>query len=143
MKKNVINALTLVVGLALLGAGLYLVKTVFAPTGVMLALPYVFIGLGCGMFGQGVSGFVNRAVLKKNPEIAKQQEIEQKDERNQEIANRAKAKAYDAMVFVFGALMVAFALMGMDLLPVLLLVGAYLYVVGVGLYYRFKLEKEL
>ena len=143
MKKNVINALTLVVGLALLGAGLYLVKTVFAPTGVMLALPYVFIGLGCGMFGQGVSGFVNRAVLKKNPEIAKQQEIEQKDERNQEIANRAKAKAYDAMVFVFGALMVAFALMGMDLVPVLLLVGAYLYVVGVGLYYRFKLEKEL
>ena len=143
MKKNVINTLTLVVGLALLGAGLYLVKTVFAPTGVMLALPYVFIGLGCGMFGQGVSGFVNRAVLKKNPEIAKQQEIEQKDERNQEIANRAKAKAYDAMVFVFGALMVAFALMGMDLVPVLLLVGAYLYVVGVGLYYRFKLEKEL
>jgi len=143
MKKNVINTLTLVVGLALLGAGLYLVKTVFAPTGVMLALPYVFIGLGCGMFGQGVSGFVNRAVLKKNPEIAKQQEIEQKDERNQEIANRAKAKAYDAMVFVFGALMVAFALMGMDFVPVLLLVGAYLYVVGVGLYYRFKLEKEL
>ena len=143
MRKNVINTLTLVVGLALLGAGLYLVKTVFAPTGVMLALPYVFIGLGCGMFGQGVSGFVNRAVLKKNPEIAKQQEIEQKDERNQEIANRAKAKAYDAMVFVFGALMVAFALMGMDLVPVLLLVGAYLYVVGVGLYYRFKLEKEL
>jgi len=86
---------------------------------------------------------VNRAVLKKNPEIAKQQEIEQKDERNQEIANRAKAKAYDAMVFVFGALMVAFALMGMDFVPVLLLVGAYLYVVGVGLYYRFKLEKEL
>ena len=143
MRKNVINTLTLVVGLALLGAGLYLLKTVFAPTGVMLALPYVFIGLGCGMFGQGVSGFVNRAVLKKNPEIAKQQEIEQKDERNQEIANRAKAKAYDAMVFVFGALMVAFALMGMDLVPVLLLVGAYLYVVGVGLYYRFKLEKEL
>ena len=143
MKKNIVNGITLIVGLALLGAGLYLVKTVFAPTGVMLALPYVFIGLGCGMFGQGISGFVNRAVLKKNPEIAKQQEIEQKDERNQEIANRAKAKAYDAMVFVFGALMVAFALMGMDLVPVLLLVGAYLYVVGVGLYYRFKLEKEL
>ena len=143
MKKNVINTLTLVVGLALLGAGLYLVKTVFAPTGVMLALPYVFIGLGCGMFGQGVSGFVNRAVLKKNPEIAKQQEIEQKDERNQEIANRAKAKAYDAMIYVFGAVMVAFALMGMDFVPVLLLVAAYLYVVGVSIYYRFKLEKEL
>ena len=143
MKKNVINTLTLVVGLALLGAGLYLVKTVFARTGVMLALPYVFIGLGCGMFGQGVSGFVNRAVLKKNPEIAKQQEIEQKDERNQEIANRAQAKAYDAMVFVFGALMPSFALMNVDVAVVLLLVFAYLFVVGIGIYYRCKLEKEL
>jgi hypothetical protein len=143
MKKNIANTITLIVGLALLGAGLYLVKTVFAPTGVMLALPYVCIGLGCGLFGQGVSGIVNRAVLKKNPEIAKQQEIEQKDERNQEIANRAKAKAYDAMIFVFGALMVAVALMGMDFIPVLLLVFAYLYVVGVSIYYRCKLEKEL
>ena len=143
MKKNIGNVITLIVGLALLGTGLYLVKTVFAPTGVMLALPYVFIGLGCGMFGQGVSGFVNRAVLKKNPEIAKQQEIEQKDERNPEIAHRATSKAYDAMVFVFGALMVAFALMGMDFVPVLMLVIAYLYVVGVSIYYRCKLEKEL
>lgn len=143
MKKSIGSVIALIIGLALLGAGLYLLKTVFAPTGMLLALPYVFIGLGCGMFGQGVSGIVNRAVLKKNPEIAKQQEIEKKDERNQEIANRAKAKAYDAMIFVFGALMVAFALMGMDFIPVLLLVFAYLYVVGVSIYYRFQLEKEL
>ena len=143
MKKNIVNGITLIVGLALLGVGLYLVKTVFAPTGVMLALPYVFIGLGCGMFGQGVSGIVERAVAKKHPEIAKQQEIVQKDERNVEISNRAKAKAYDAMIYVFGAVMVAFALMGMDFVPVLLLVAAYLYVVGVSIYYRFKLEKEL
>jgi len=143
MKKNIANTITLIVGLALLGAGLYLVKAYPSAQGVLLALPYVCIGLGCGLFGQGVSGIVNRAVLKQNPEIAKQQEIEQKDERNQEIANRAKAKAYDAMIFVFGALMVAFALMGMDFIPVLLLVFAYLYVVGVSIYYRCKLEKEL
>lgn len=143
MKKNVANTIALLAGLTLLGAGLYLLKTAFAPKGLLLALPYVFIGLGCGLFGQGMGGIVNRAVLKQNPKIAKQQEIEQKDERNQEITNRAKAKAYDAMVFVFGALMVAFALMGMSLVPVLLLVSAYLFVVGVGIYYRCKLEKEL
>lgn len=143
MKKNIGNVITFSIGLALLGAGLYLAKAYPAAKGVMLALPYVFIGLGCGLFGQGFSGIVNRAVLKKNPEIAKQQEIEQKDERNVEIANRAKAKAYDAMIYVFGALMVAFALMGMDILPVIMLVLAYLYVVGVSIYYRCKLEKEL
>ena len=47
------------------------------------------------------------------------------------------------MVFVFGALMVAFALMGMDMVAVLLLVFAYLFVVGSAVYYRVKFEKEL
>lgn len=143
MKKNRWNVITLIIGMVLLGAGLYLVKAYPAAQGILRALPYVFIGLGCGLLGQGVSGIVERAVAKKYPEIAKQQEIVQKDERNVEISNRAKAKAYDAMLYVFGAVMVAFALMGMDFIPVLLLVFAYLYVVGVSIYYRIKLEKEL
>ncbi len=143
MKKNTWNVITLIIGVVLLGAGLYLVKAYPAAQGILRALPYVCIGLSCGLLGQGVSGIVERAVAKKHPEIAKQQEIVQKDERNQEIAHRAKAKAYDAMIYVFGAVMVAFALMGMDFVPVLLLVAAYLYVVGVSIYYRFKLEKEL
>lgn len=143
MKKNIANKITLIVGLVLLSTGLYLVKAYPAAHGVMRALPYVFIGFGCGLFGQGVSGVVECAVNKKNPELAKKQEIAQKDERNVEIANHAKAKAYDAMIFVFGAVVVAFALMGMDFVPVLMLVLAYLYVVGVSIYYRCKLEKEL
>ncbi len=47
------------------------------------------------------------------------------------------------MVFVFGALMLSFALMNIDLVAVLLLVFAYLFVIGSGLYYRVKLDKEL
>ncbi len=132
-----------ILGLALLAVGLYLAKTIVNSQGIMLALPYVCIGVGCGLFGQGMGGVIERSILKKNPEILKQKEIEVNDERNQEIANRSKAKAYDRMVFVFGALMIAFALMGVDLIAVLLLVFAYLFVIGSGVYYRVKLEKEL
>ena len=143
MKKNSWNVITLIIGVILLASGLYLVKAYPVAQGILRALPYVCIGLSCGLLGQGFSGIVERAVNKKNPEIAKQQEIAQRDERNVEIANRAKAKAYEAMIYVFGAVMVAFALMGMDFVSVLLLVVAYLYVVGVSIYYRIKLEKEL
>ena len=143
MKKQGLQTILGVLGLALLAAGLYLAKTTDAATGIMRALPFVMIGIGCGLFGQGMGGVIERSILRKHPEIAKQKEIEVKDERNQEISNRAKAKAYDVMVFVFGALMVSFALMNVDLAVLLMLVFAYLFVVGSGIYYRVKLDKEL
>ena len=143
MKKHGLQTALGMLGLVLLAAGLYLAKTIADPQGIMRALPYVFIGIGCGLFGQGMGGVIERRVLRKNPEILKQKEIEVNDERNREISSRAKAKAYDTMVFVFGALMVTFALMGVDMVVVLLLVFAYLFVVGSGVYYRVKLEKEL
>lgn len=143
MKKHGLQTALGILGLALLALGLYLVKTTNATEGILLTLPYVFVGIGSGLFGQGMGGVIERRVLKKNPEILKQKEIEVNDERNQQISNRAKAKAYDVMVFVFGALMVAFALMGMDMVAVLLLVFAYLFVVGSAVYYRVKFEKEL
>ncbi len=143
MKKRWLQPVLGLVGLVLLAVGLYLAKTTDAAEGIMRALPYVCVGIGCGLFGQGMGGVIERSILKKSPELLKQKEIEVKDERNQEISNRAKAKAYDVMVFVFGALMVSFALMGVEMIIVLLLVFAYLFVVGCGVYYRIKLEKEL
>ena len=47
------------------------------------------------------------------------------------------------MTFVYGALMVSFALMGIDMIAVLLLVFVYLLVHGFALYYRFKFDKEM
>ena len=111
--------------------------------GLLLTLPYVCIGIGSGLFGQGVAGVIERYVYKKYPKQQKLKEIEVNDERNREISTRAKAKAYDAMVFVFGALMISFALMNVEVAVVLLLVFAYLFGVGIGIYYRIKLEKEL
>lgn len=143
MKKHGLQTALGILGLVLLAAGLYLVKTIAEPQGIMRALPYVCIGIGCGLFGQGVAGAIERNVYKKHPDMQKQKEIEVNDERNHEISNRSKAKAYDAMVFVFGALMPSFALMNVDVVVVLLLVFAYLFVVGIGIYYRCKLEKEL
>ncbi|URN93007.1 MAG: hypothetical protein NAG76_14280 [Candidatus Pristimantibacillus lignocellulolyticus] len=81
--------------------------------------------------------------MKNHPDAAKQLEIDKKDERNLVIANRAKAKAYDMMVFVLGALILVFALMGIDLIAVLILVFVYAFILGYNIYYRVKYYKEM
>lgn len=59
------------------------------------------------------------------------------------ISNRAKARAYDMMIYVFGALMICLQPDGVELRAILLLVFAYLFVVGWGVYYRCRFEKEM
>ena len=128
-------------GVALAAAGLYLLRS--GVPAALRALPYVCIGVGCGLFGHGMGELVARRALKSSPDAEKQLEIERNDERNVAIANRAKGRAFDQMTFLFGALMVTFALMEVDLAAVLLLVAAYLFVHGSAIYYRCKYEREM
>lgn len=143
MKKSVSAYLLVIAGVVLLAGSLYFIRTVQDPQGVLRTLPFICIGLGSGMFGSGMGELIGRRALKNSPTIAKQMEINKNDERNIAIANRAKAKAYDMMIFVFGALMLAFALMEADLTVVLLLVFGYLFTIGYGIYYRFKYDREM
>lgn len=143
MKRQFRNVGFVIIGLILVASGLALVKLLSNPQGLLLALPYVCIGLGCGVFGQGIGAIISQKVIKNHPDIEKQIEIDQKDERNITIARRAKAKAYDIMIPVFGALLLTFALMGVDLIIILLSVSAYLLIIFYGIYYRFKYDREM
>ena len=143
MKANATKYVTTAVGLLLLAAGLFLIKTNGNPQGVLRALPYVCIGIGCGLFGHGTGDIISERAVRSDPEMQRKLKIDRGDERNIAIANRAKGKAFDRMTFIFGALLVTFALMGIDLIAVLLLVFAYLFVHGSLIYYRFKFDKEM
>lgn len=143
MKKITTSYLLTVLGLILTVLGLVFIKTIINPQGIMLALPYICIGIGCGIFGHGVGNVINNKVIKNNPDIEKKVEIEKKDERNIAIANKAKAKAYNLMIFVFATLIIAFALMGIDMIAVLILIFAYMFIIGYGIFYRLKYDKEM
>ena len=143
MKSKITNGIPTLLGLLLLAGGLFLVKSTAAFQGSLSALPYVCIGVGSGLFGHGMGSIISNRAIRNNPELKKRQDIEKNDERNIAIANRAKGKAFDMMTFVFGALMVSFALMEVEMVPLLLLVFAYLLVHGFSIYYRIKLDKEM
>ena len=141
MKKQCYT--TTILGIVLLLCGFYLLKGVEKSNEFLIKLPYICIGVGCGIFGHGMGNLIANKAISKDSNIQKQIEIEKNDERNIAISNRAKAKAFDIMTFVFGALMVSFALMGVEIIPILLLVFVYLFVQGCAIYYRLKYDKEM
>ncbi len=141
MKKSIYILVTLA-GVALAAVGLYLVKTVQDPAGVLRTLPYLCIGIGCGAFGHGLGELFRIRAVGKDPSLARQMEIDAADERNVMLANRAKAKGYGMMTYVFAALILAYTLMGAAVEVILPFVAAYLFVQGVAVYHRFKGEKE-
>lgn len=143
MKKSNSNYFTVIFGFLLLCLGLYLMRTNIEAQGFMRILPFVFVGVGSGIWGHGMGELISQKALKKNPDLEKKIEIEKNDERNIVIGNLAKAKAYDMMIYLFAVLMIVFTLMGINLTAILLLVFAYLFVIGYGIYYRYKFDKEM
>lgn len=138
MKKRK-NELFAVLGLLVLAAGLVLVKT---GTGEAV-IPYLLVGIGSGVFGHGAGQWLSDRAIRRDPALEKQLEIERNDERNRMITDRAKAKAYDLMVTLFGAMFLAFALLESDWRLLLLLCAAYLFVCGYSIFCRAKLEREM
>jgi hypothetical protein len=133
------NYILTILGVGLFASGLYFIKTIEDSH----AFPFIFVGLGCVIFGHGMGEILLQRAMKGDTAAAKQLEIDMKDERNLAIANQAKAKAYDMMVFVFGALLFSVALMGIDLQVLLLFVFTYMLIIGYSTYYRFKFNKEM
>ena len=117
-------------------------KSLTDPQGIMRTLPYILVGIGCGMFGHGVGDLINKKVTAKNPELVKQIEIDQNDERNIMITNMAKAKGYDIMTYVFAALLLAYGLMGASMEVIIPFVIAYLFVQFYAVYIRLRKDRE-
>lgn len=108
------------------------------------AVPYIYLPLAVGWVFTvyGLGDIVSRRVAKTQPETARRVAIEQADERNIALSNKAKAKAYDRMLYIFSALVVVLAVTGAGVWAVLLCVAAYILVVCINIYYLARYQKE-
>lgn len=143
MKKINSSYILTILGLLVLTMGLCMIKIIDVSESIMNTMSYIFIGLGCTIFGHGIGKICTIQAEKAAPQMAKRNLINKNDERNVAVSNKTKAKAYDIMVYIFAALQIAFGVMGVDLSAIIMLNVAYFSVIGFEIYYFRKLNKEM
>ena len=142
--KNMLrNWLFVLLGIGLTIAGILMDKNSGTSNQVLATIPYLLIGLGCGIFGHFMGNIMKYFSTRNNEELERQIEIEKKDERNILIAEKSKAKAYDLMVYLFAGMLIMFSLMRVDKLQILIIVVIYLFLQVYALYWKYKLEGQM
>lgn len=137
------NILLSFLGVVLVALGLYIYQKTLGMDKIVVVIPYIFIAIGCGIFGHFTGNLIQYYSTKNNEELKRQIEIEKNDERNILIAEKSKAKAYDLMIYLFAAMLIIFSLMGADKLQILVLVAIYLSLQIYALYWRSKFESRM
>ncbi|MEO3944871.1 hypothetical protein [Gorillibacterium sp. CAU 1737] len=107
------------------------------------ALGGVLIGVGAGLIGMSVSGFIMKRMEYKHPELEKQNVIEFQDERNTMIRNRAKAKAGDITQWLIMVIAYLTILLSLPLWVTLAVVAVFAFYNACGFYLMGKYQKEM
>ena len=142
--KNVIEEWLLTfVGIGLVVVGFLLHKYSLSTDKMMVIIPYIFIGVGSGIFGHFMDNLIKYFSTKNHKELERQIQIDKNDERNILIAEKSKAKAYDLMIYLFASLLIIFSLMGVDKLAIIMIVAIYLSIQIYALYWRSKFESKM
>lgn len=142
MKPNIKNTLLWIAGIALLVAGIVfsvLTLNTYTPS----PLPFVCIGIGSGILGAIIGKTLQHRKLKNNADYEAYVEIEQHDERNIAVSNRARAKAFTLSIYFYAALMLALLLLQVNYVAILLLVGVYLATILSYVFFFNKYNKEM
>ena len=142
--KNVIEEWLLTfVGIGLVVVGFLLHKYSLSTDKMMVIIPYIFIGVGSGIFGHFMDNLIKYFSTKNHKELERQIQIDKNDERNILIAEKSKAKAYDLMIYLFASMLIIFSLMGVDKLAIIMIVAIYLSIQIYALYWRSKFENKM
>lgn len=136
-KKSWVYVTLLILGVALIGLSfLFSTEAQKAVQGVML-------GIGAGLMGMSLSNLGMIRHMEKNPHLAKEAEIESKDERN--VMIRAKAKAASADITRWFIIALAFVMILIDapLWVTLCVVAVYVLYHVLSLVFMGRYQKEM
>lgn len=107
------------------------------------AISGVLIGIGAGLVGLSTSYLIMKYMEHKNPELERQTRIDQNDERNTLIRNRAKAKAGDITQWFVMALCYITILISSPVWLSLTVAGVFLFYNVLSMYLTIKYQKEM
>lgn len=142
--KNILRDWVLTfLGIGLIVVGFLVHKNSVSTDKMIITIPYIFIGVGCGIFGHFMGNVIKCVSTKNHEELEKQIQIDKNDERNILIAEKSKAKAYDLMIYLFAAMLIIFSLMSVEKLVIIIIVAICLSIQVYALYWRSKFENKM
>ena len=86
----------------------------------------LLIGLGSGIFGGSSAQLIGYTISERNPTLQGRQRVEQNDERNVQIRNAAKAKAFDLKLYLSLPLLIVMIIAEVQVWVIMLMVAGYL-----------------
>ncbi len=118
------------VGVAAFAIGLLLKSFFPEANGAMQSLSFVLIGFGSGIIGVGIASLWRQRTLKDHPEKVKQMEIDEKDERNVRLREKAGYATWYVTMFVLAALSMAFVVMDLAIACWLTLGALFVHIIS-------------
>ena len=109
--KNKLKTYTFNIGVISFAVGILLRYILPETDGVLKSLPHILSGFGAGIMAVGVVFIFRKRAIERNPEKAKEYEINEKDERNIQINEKASYVAWYVTLFTLAALSLAFLIM--------------------------------
>ena len=107
------------------------------------SLSGLLLGTGAGVFGANIAKLYFINLEKKNPDIAKENEIELQDERNILILQRAKAKSADIIQWLIMLIAYLEIFVNAPLWIILLTISVFVLYNIIQAYYINKFNKEM
>lgn len=98
-------------GILVFAVGLLLKHLFPASDGALQALPYALTGFGAGIIGVGVVFIFRNRMIGNDPQKAKQYEINENDERNIRIREKAGYATWYTTLFLLSAITLTFVVL--------------------------------
>lgn len=131
MKKEGIYYITIIIGVILLFIGVFIFK-----------FNVLLLASGWILFCFGTDKILTKRREEKDPEFKKIRKVVLNDERRIYIENKAKAKAYDLMIYLIAGVLLIYSYISASIVEVLSIVAVYTIIIGYRMFLTYKYSVE-
>lgn len=124
----------LYMGIIIFVVGLLLKFLIPASDTALQALPFVLTGFGAGIIGVGVVNIFRIRMIDSNPKKAKQYEINEKDERNIRIREKAGYVTWYTSLFVLSTISLTFVVLNYIVASFISLGALFIHIISLFVY---------
>ena len=122
------------IGIIIFAVGLLLKFTIPASDGALQTLPFVLTGFGAGIIGVGVLNISRKKMIDNDPQKAKQYEINEKDERNIQIREKAGYATWYTTLFMLSAISLTFVVLDLKIAGFIMLGALFIHIISLFSY---------